>query len=76
VHCDPGPHVPRPAGVEWDDRIPYPVFAIGAHVMLRDCPVVCGPTAVVAGRPEAIERAVTRRQRRLVGLHDPYSYEG
>ena len=26
-HSDAGPHVPRPAGVEWDDRIPYPVFA-------------------------------------------------
>ena len=23
-HCDAGPHVPRPAGVPWDDRIPYP----------------------------------------------------
>ena len=48
-HCDAGPHVPRPEGVEWDDRIPYPVFAIGAHLMLQDCPVSCGPTAVVPG---------------------------
>src|SRR5829696_6028298 len=32
-HCDAGPHVPRSAGVEWDDRIPYPVFAIGAHIV-------------------------------------------
>ena len=48
-HCDAGPHVPRPEGVEWDDRIPYPVFAIGAHIMLQDCPVSCGPTAVVPG---------------------------
>ena len=48
-HCDAGPHVPRPADVEWDDRIPYPVFAIGAHIMLRDCPLACGPTAVVPG---------------------------
>ena len=23
-----------PEGVEWDDRIPYPVFAIGAHLLL------------------------------------------
>ncbi len=45
-HCDAGPHVPRPEGVEWDDRIPYPVFAIGAHLLLKDCPVSCGPTAV------------------------------
>lgn len=48
-HCDAGPHVPRPADVPWDDRIPYPVFAIGAHVMLRDCSVADGPTAVLAG---------------------------
>jgi hypothetical protein len=48
-HCDAGPHVPRPADVPWDDRIPYPVFAIGAHLYLWDCPVECGPTAVVPG---------------------------
>jgi ectoine hydroxylase-related dioxygenase (phytanoyl-CoA dioxygenase family) len=48
-HCDAGPHVPRPADVEWDDRIPYPVFAIGAHILLRDCTVADGPTAVVPG---------------------------
>ncbi|MGH9272817.1 MAG: phytanoyl-CoA dioxygenase family protein [Ilumatobacteraceae bacterium] len=155
-HCDAGPHVPRPEGVEWDDRIPYPVFAVGAHIMVKDCPVECGPTAVVPGshrsgrlaprhqvddpaltydgrppvllaadagdvalfvsdvwhrgtpaagghgrsflqvhygrrdiaqrlRPttevnqltdEAIERAVTPRQKALVGLHDPFFYDG
>jgi ectoine hydroxylase-related dioxygenase (phytanoyl-CoA dioxygenase family) len=48
-HCDAGPHVPRPADVPWDDRIPYPVFAIGAHILLRDCTVADGPTAVVPG---------------------------
>jgi Protein involved in biosynthesis of mitomycin antibiotics/polyketide fumonisin len=48
-HCDAGPHVPRPEGVEWDDRIPYPVFAIGAHLYLRDCTLADGPTAVVPG---------------------------
>ena len=48
-HCDAGPHVPRPEGVDWDDRIPYPVFAIGAHLYLRDCDVADGPTAVVPG---------------------------
>ena len=48
-HCDAGPHVPRPADVPWDDRIPYPVFAIGAHILLRDCHVADGPTAVVPG---------------------------
>jgi ectoine hydroxylase-related dioxygenase (phytanoyl-CoA dioxygenase family) len=48
-HCDAGPHVPRPSDVPWDDRIPYPVFAIGAHLYLWDCPLACGPTAVVPG---------------------------
>ena len=48
-HCDAGPHIPRPANVAWDDRIPYPVFAIGAHILLRDCTVADGPTAVVPG---------------------------
>jgi ectoine hydroxylase-related dioxygenase (phytanoyl-CoA dioxygenase family) len=48
-HCDAGPHVPRPADVPWDERIPYPVFAIGVHILLRDCAVADGPTAVVPG---------------------------
>ena len=48
-HCDAGPHVPRPPDVPWDDRIPYPVFAIGAHLLLRDCRAGDGPTAVVPG---------------------------
>src|SRR4051794_24152714 len=48
-HCDAGPHVPRAEGVEWDDRIPYPVFAIGAHLYLKDCTIADGPTAVVPG---------------------------
>ncbi len=38
-HCDAGPHVPRPKGVDWDDRIPYPVFAIGAHLLAEG---LCG----------------------------------
>jgi ectoine hydroxylase-related dioxygenase (phytanoyl-CoA dioxygenase family) len=48
-HTDAGPHVPRPAGVPWDDRIPYPIFAIAAHIMLRDCREADGPTAIVPG---------------------------
>jgi hypothetical protein len=48
-HCDAGPHVPRPEGVPWDDRIPYPVFAVAAHVYLQDCTRGDGPTAVVPG---------------------------
>jgi hypothetical protein len=156
-HCDGGPHVPRPDDVPWDDRIPYPVFAIGAHLYLQDCDEADGPTAVVPGshrsgrlpprdraddpdlsydgRPpmvltaaagdvalftsdswhrgipagpdgrgryflqvhygrrdiaqrirttdechqlseEAIRRAGTERARRLIGLHDPYFYDG
>ena len=48
-HMDAGPHVPRPPDVPWDDRIPYPVFAVGVHVLLEDCPLACGPTEVLAG---------------------------
>lgn len=48
-HLDAGPHVPRPAGVPWDDRIPYPIFAVGVHVLLEDCPPACGPTEVIPG---------------------------
>jgi ectoine hydroxylase-related dioxygenase (phytanoyl-CoA dioxygenase family) len=48
-HIDAGPHVPRPADVPWDERIPYPVFAVGAHIYLQDCPLACGPTGVIPG---------------------------
>ena len=48
-HCDAGPHIPRRDEVPWDDRIPYPVFAIAAHVYLLDCTRADGPTAVVPG---------------------------
>ena len=48
-HCDAGPHIPRPRDVPWDERIPYPIFAIGAHLMLRDCEMRDGPTEVVPG---------------------------
>jgi ectoine hydroxylase-related dioxygenase (phytanoyl-CoA dioxygenase family) len=48
-HTDAGPHIPRPEGIEWDDRIPYPVFAVATHVMLQDCTRADGPTAVVPG---------------------------
>ena len=48
-HCDAGPHVPRPADVPWDDRIPYPVFAVATHFLLADCRLADGPTAVVPG---------------------------
>jgi hypothetical protein len=48
-HIDSGPHVPRAADVPWDPRIPYPVFAIAAHLYLWDCPIECGPTGVIPG---------------------------
>jgi ectoine hydroxylase-related dioxygenase (phytanoyl-CoA dioxygenase family) len=48
-HTDAGPHVPRPEGVAWPDAIPYPVFAIGVHIFLEDCPEDAGPTAVIPG---------------------------
>jgi hypothetical protein len=48
-HCDAGPHIPRPEGVPWDDRIPYPIFAVAGHIMLQDCAVDDGPTSVVPG---------------------------
>ncbi|HWD68025.1 MAG TPA: phytanoyl-CoA dioxygenase family protein [Caulobacteraceae bacterium] len=48
-HIDAGPHVPRPEGVAWPDEIPYPVFAVGVHLFLIDCPSEAGPTAVIPG---------------------------
>jgi hypothetical protein len=46
-HIDSGPHIPRPEGVPWDERIPYPVFAVATHLMLQDCPRSAGPTGVI-----------------------------
>ncbi|MEM1229883.1 MAG: phytanoyl-CoA dioxygenase family protein [Pseudomonadota bacterium] len=48
-HIDSGPHVPRPPEVPWDDRIPYPVFAVGVHLLLKDCDLASGPTGVLPG---------------------------
>ena len=48
-HIDAGPHVPRAQGVAWPDAISYPVFAIGMHLFLEDCPLEAGPTAVLPG---------------------------
>ena len=71
-HCDAGPHVPRPKDVPWDDRIPYPVFAIGAHILLQDCTLADGPTAVVpgshrSGRLAPFDRCGTRTSRTTAG---------
>ena len=46
-HVDAGPHIPRPQGIDWDERIPYPVFMVGCHMLLRDCPIESGPTGFV-----------------------------
>ena len=46
-HIDSGPHVPRPKDVPWDDRIPYPIFAVATHLLLIDCPLEAGPTGVL-----------------------------
>ena len=46
-HIDSGPHIPRPVDVPWDDRIPYPIFAVATHLMLQDCPIDAGPTGVI-----------------------------
>ena len=37
----------RPAEVPWDERIPYPIFAIACHIFLMDCPLESGPTGVI-----------------------------
>jgi ectoine hydroxylase-related dioxygenase (phytanoyl-CoA dioxygenase family) len=46
-HVDSGPQVPRPAGVEWPDSIPYPIFVVATHLYLQDCTLDDGPTTVV-----------------------------
>ncbi|MBV9253387.1 MAG: phytanoyl-CoA dioxygenase family protein [Actinobacteria bacterium] len=61
-HIDSGPHIPRPADVPWDDRIPYPVFAVAAHLYVWDCPLEAGPTGVLprshtSGQPPPLDRA-------------------
>ncbi|MEM1437017.1 MAG: phytanoyl-CoA dioxygenase family protein [Pseudomonadota bacterium] len=48
-HIDAGPHVPLPEGVSWPEDIPHPVFAIGAHLFLKDCIEQDGPTGVIPG---------------------------
>jgi len=60
-HIDAGPHIPRNPSIPWDERIPYPIFAIGAHIYLQDCPKACGPTAAIpfshtSGQPPPRDR--------------------
>lgn len=68
-HVDGGPHVPRPAGIEWPARIPYPIFVVATHLWLRevgldDGPHVDHPRQPYLGRA-ATERADSRRGTRL-----------
>ena len=48
-HIDAGPHIPLPPNVKWPENIPHPVFAIGAHIFLKDCDADDGPTGVIPG---------------------------
>ena len=48
-HIDAGPHIPLSPDQSWPEDIPDPVFAIGVHVFLMDCPLACGPTGVISG---------------------------
>jgi len=48
-HIDAGPHIPLGPDQSWPKDIPHPVFAVGAHVFLMDCPLACGPTGVISG---------------------------
>lgn len=72
-HTDAGPHVPRDPGIDWDERIPYPIFAIGCMAYLTDVPVESGPTAVVpgshkSGLPAPQEESPTYKGRASVPL--------
>lgn len=69
-HCDAGPHLPRPAGVPWDERIPYPIFAIGVHILLEDCPRECGPTGVLPGSHRSGQPPPRHRASELGLLYD------
>jgi hypothetical protein len=48
-HTDSGPHIPLTDDQVWPVDIPHPVFAIGAHIFLKDCSIECGPTGVIPG---------------------------
>lgn len=48
-HIDAGPHVPRPPGTAWPDGVPYPVFAVATHFLLKDSRLEDGPTGVIPG---------------------------
>jgi hypothetical protein len=52
-------------------------YFIQCHYGRRDLAQRLRPTSVANQlSPEAIERASTKRERRLVGLHEPFFYDG
>ena len=48
-YLDGGPHIPLRSDQVWPENLPHPVFAIGAHIFLTNCPRNCGPTGVNPG---------------------------
>ena len=48
-HIDAGPHIPLTPDQKWPESIPHPVFAIGVHIFLEDCPLEAGPTGFIPG---------------------------
>ena len=48
-HIDDYLLMPRPPGVRWDERIPFPVYIISALYYLTDVDGAMGPTVVVPG---------------------------
>ncbi|MYD44513.1 MAG: phytanoyl-CoA dioxygenase family protein [Gammaproteobacteria bacterium] len=48
-HIDAGPHIPLRDDQHWPQELPHPVFAVGVHLYLEDCPLASGATAVIPG---------------------------
>ena len=48
-HIDGGLHIPLRNDQVWPEDIPHPVFAIGVHIFLQDCPLESGTTGVIRG---------------------------
>jgi len=70
-HTDAGPHVPRAPGVPWPENIPYPVFAVCAHVFLEDCGPLDGPTTLIPGTHRSGQAPPIERE-----WDDDLDYEG
>jgi len=70
-HIDAGPHIPLAEGMDWPADIPHPVFAIGAHIYLKDCRLQDGPTGVLPG--SHLSGAFPPREQ---ALDDSLTYKG